>query len=159
MTLDTDGTLALADQHGEAELRGDLEGTLATLAPQPEWEVCGRLYSGTDEVSRFYANLIERVVPGIKGRDLRNRWVTLAGVVNEVFLDVMLSDGVVKRYATIAVMTFDGDKVKSLYFDPELANFILDLVHPEGVPRREVADGHGVTTTIGEDLVSGSHTP
>lgn len=100
----------LGTRHAEIEARGDLEGTLATLVPDPVYEFwpMGWTMTGMDQVRRYYEHLMGWFVPHTRGYTLIEEWVTRTSVAQEYSIDVEVDTGLVETHRVIGVLFCDG---------------------------------------------------
>ena len=98
--------------HEVAELEGDLEATLATLTPDPHYELAtlGWAIDGRDAVRETY----ERILPGAQKWDIAAEKRVHA-----------VADNTLLREAFVSFNTPEGERLTGLYmvvmaFDPEL---------------------------------------
>jgi hypothetical protein len=98
--------------HEKAELEGDLEATLATLTPEPQYELAslGWAINGMNAVRETY----QRILPGAQ------KWDIAAEARGYTW-----GENTLVREAHVSFNTVDGERVTGLYmvvmaFDPEL---------------------------------------
>jgi hypothetical protein len=123
--------IAIAKAHAEAEGRGDLETTLATLEPDPLYELqpVGRALRGLDAARAYYEHFFARFRPRIVSYRLRSEWVNDEGVGQEYEIVLRAADGAVERHPVIGILTFGkealsgervyaGERLLRLMFGP-----------------------------------------
>jgi len=100
--------VAIARTHAEAEGRNDLATTLATLEPEPVYELqpVGRVMRGMDAARRYYAYFFASFRPLVRGFELRGEWVNDEGVGQEYLLTLRTRDGGSERHHVIGILTF-----------------------------------------------------
>ncbi|MGO9059989.1 MAG: hypothetical protein ACLQU2_21805 [Candidatus Binataceae bacterium] len=98
----------VAHAHAVAEGSGDLETTLATLEPDPVYELqpAGRLLRGMDAVRSYYENFFTNFQPLVESYDLRSEWVTDEGVGQEYVIHLRLPDGSREHHGIIGILLF-----------------------------------------------------
>ena len=98
----------LARAHAAAEGSGDLETTLATLEPDPVYELQpeGRVLRGMDAVRGYYEHFFTQFQPLVESYDLRGEWVTEEGVGQEYMIHLRLPDGRKEDHAIIGILLF-----------------------------------------------------
>ena len=100
--------VAIARAHAEAEGRNDLATTLATLEPEPVYELqpVGRVMRGMDAARRYYEHFFASFRPQVRGFELRSEWVNAEGVGQEYLLTLRTADGGSERHPVIGILTF-----------------------------------------------------
>jgi hypothetical protein len=121
----------LLDRHMHAELDADLEGLMATLAPNPIWgPPVGDHIEGREAIREHYAATL--VKGRFEARRLRS-WCDedRQEAVSEYVVGVNLDDGKKVEFPVIAIVAFEGDLMKSecLYYDQFQRP--VDLLPPE----------------------------
>lgn len=103
-----DELIAIARAHAEAEGRNDLAATLATLEPDPVYELqpVGRVMRGADAARRYYEHFFAYFRPLIAGYELRSEWVNDEGVGQEYVITLRAPDGGLERHHVIGILTF-----------------------------------------------------
>ncbi len=103
-----DEMIELAHAHAAAEGSGDLDATLATLEPDPVYELQpeGRVLRGMDAVRRYYDHFFTQFQPMVEGYEMRSEWVTDEGVGQEYIVHVRLPDGRREDHAIIGILVF-----------------------------------------------------
>jgi hypothetical protein len=111
MGLSRQELIAIARVHAAVETDGDLEATMATLDPDPVYELqpIGLMLRGTDSIRSFYQYLMEHLLPRVVGANLRSEWVGDDGLAQEYTIDVSMPSGEVECHALIGVLVF-GDR-------------------------------------------------
>jgi hypothetical protein len=122
---------ALLLAHETAEIQNDLEGTVATLADNPQYELptVGWKLEGLEAVREFYKRTLgpmnERAVSARK----RVHGIAPNTLCREAHLTLVLDgEEVVCNYS--AVIVLDGDRIagERLYTDPFLAGIFADAL-------------------------------
>ena len=92
---------AIAHRHAAAEAEGDLAATLATLEPEPVYELypVGLRMTGLPLARRYYEHFFAHVAPRIAGYEMLGEWINEQGVLQEYRVSVRYDDG---RCATSA---------------------------------------------------------
>ena len=100
--------IEIAHAHAAAEGSGDLDTTLATLEPDPVYELQpeGRVLHGMDAVRRYYEHFFSQFQPLVESYDLRGEWVTGEGVGQEYMIHLRLPDGRREDHAIIGILLF-----------------------------------------------------
>jgi hypothetical protein len=100
--------VALARAHAAAEGSGDMEGTLATLEPDPCYELqpVGLAFRGMPAARLFYMHFFSRFQPLIAGYELLSEWVGDGGVAQEYRIDLRFPDGREESHRVIGILTF-----------------------------------------------------
>ena len=86
--------VALALAHARSETGNDIEATLATLDPDPVYELqpVGRVMRGMPAARRYYEHFFAVFRPLVRGFELRSEWVTDAGVGQEYVITLATPD-------------------------------------------------------------------
>jgi hypothetical protein len=100
--------IAVARAHAAAEARDDLAATLATLDPEPVYELqpVGRVLRGMAAARRYYEHFFPRFRPLVAGYELRGEWVTDEGLGQEYVITLRVPGGGSERHAVIGILTF-----------------------------------------------------
>lgn len=108
MRLSREKGIEIAHAHADAEARGDLAATLATLDPEPvyEFQPGGRTIRGMEPVRAYYDNFFKSFQPKIASFELRSEWVTDEGLGQEFWLDVRTPEGSVERHCVMGILLF-----------------------------------------------------
>lgn len=103
--------VAIARAHAEAEGRDDLATTLATLEPEPVYELqpVGRVLRGMDAARCYYDHFFAHFRPLVRGYALRAEWVTPEGVGQEYRIDLRTPDRGDESHHVIGILTFGED--------------------------------------------------
>ena len=130
--------VAIARAHAEAEGRNDLATTLATLEPEPVYELqpVGRVMRGMDAARCYYDYFFASFRPLVRSFELRSEWVDEHGVGQEYLITLRTPDGDTERHPVIGILTFgrealSGERVWAserllrLMFGP-----VFDLTEP-----------------------------
>lgn len=108
MALTLEEGIALARAHAEAERNGDLTATLATLEPDPLYELfpIGRAFRGMSATRVYYDHFFAHFRALARGSELHSEWVSPHGVAQEYTLRVHHPDGGDERHRVVAIFTF-----------------------------------------------------
>ena len=100
--------IALARRHAAAERDGDMQTTLATLEPDPVYELqpVGRMLRGMDAARRYYEHFFTRFRPLVEASERRGEWVTDEGVGLENVIHLRLPDGTREVHGVIGILVF-----------------------------------------------------
>ena len=103
--------IELARRHASSEGAGDLLDTLATLEPEPVYELwpVGLAFRGMAAARLFYDHFFAHFQPLIAGYELLREWVTDEGVGQEYRIDLRFPDGREESHRVIGVLTFGRD--------------------------------------------------
>lgn len=103
-----DELVAIARAHAEAEGRNDIATTLATLEPDPVYELqpVGRVMRGMAAARCYYDHFFAHFRPLIAGYELRGEWINDEGVGQEYVITVRTPDGGAERHHVIGILTF-----------------------------------------------------
>jgi hypothetical protein len=126
-----DELIAIARAHAEAEGRNDLATTLATLEPEPVYELqpAGRVMRGMDAARCYYQHFFARFRPLVSGYELRGEWVNQEGLGQEYVIALRMPDGDSERHHVIGILSFGtqalsgervyaGERLLRLMFGP-----------------------------------------
>jgi SnoaL-like protein len=129
MAISPKEMIALVTEHQEAERLGDLERTMATLAPNPVYDMVpfGTHFEGEEATRNFYVELFAGGIEGFEYEQL-GIWVNDSGVIREDYVQLHglteyfgfeLQKPSDASFRTITVFPFEGDKIKGerSYFD------------------------------------------
>jgi len=108
LAMNRDEMIALARRHAAAERNGDMATTLATLEPDPlyELEPVGRVLRGMDAARRYYEHFFGTFRSFIEASERLAEWVTDAGMGLENVLHLRLRDGSRERHRVIGILVF-----------------------------------------------------
>lgn len=100
--------VAIAHAHAEAEGRNDMATTLATLEPDPVYELqpVGRVVRGMDGARCYYEHFFANFRPLVRGYELRGEWVTEQSVGQEYRIDLTTPDRGRESHYVIGILTF-----------------------------------------------------
>ena len=103
--------IELARRHASSEGAGDLQDVLATLEPDPTYELwpVGRAFRGMPAARRFYEHFFANFQPLIAGYELLREWVTDEGVGQEYRIELRFPDGREESHRVIGVLGFGRD--------------------------------------------------
>ncbi len=106
--------VAIAKAHAEAEGRNDLAGTLATLEPEPVYELqpVGRALRGMAAARLYYDHFFAHFRPLVLGYELRSEWVTDAALGQEYTITLRGPGGAPEHHAVIGILTL-GERALS----------------------------------------------
>lgn len=136
-------------EHEKAELEYDIDATMATLVPNPHFELCfmGLAVDGWDAVREMYSRML------VRGAEERN--------IQADARIVMAGDNHIVREALVSFDNDEGKRVTGLYnvvveFDPELKKIkgermYGDLTYAQfmsGVVGEDIAKVTGVTEIV-----------
>jgi hypothetical protein len=109
-----DELTAIARAHAAAEGRNDLAATLATLEPEPLYELqpVGRVMRGMAAARCYYEHFFAHFRPLVVDHALRGEWVTGEGLGQEYTITLAAPDGRVERHPVIGILTF-GERALS----------------------------------------------
>jgi hypothetical protein len=109
MTWTVDDMHALGSKHAGLEARGDLEATMATLVPDPVYELwpIGLRMQGESQVRAYYEHLLGRFVPMTVGYKLLDEWVNENSVSQEYDIEVAV-DGAPEKHRVIGILFREG---------------------------------------------------
>jgi hypothetical protein len=104
----------IARAHAAAEARDDLATTLATLEPEPVYELqpVGRVLRGMATARLYYDHFFASFRPAVAGYELRGEWVNDEGLGQEYVITVRGAGGALERHAVIGILTF-GERALS----------------------------------------------
>ena len=133
-----DELVAIARAHAEAEGRGDFATTLATLEPDPMYELqpAGRVLRGMAAARCYYDHFFAHFRPLIAGYELRGEWVNDEGLGQEYAITVRTPDGGAERHHVIGILTFGANALSGerVYAGERLLRLMLgpawDLSEP-----------------------------
>jgi len=124
----------VAEAHARAEAEGDRVTTLATLAPDPVYELhpCGLRMRGMEMARRYYDYYFELFMPRVEGFELLAEWAGQDGVAQEYALAIRPGqepDSVGGRFRVIGILfgNEDGSLLagERLYGDPVFLRELL----------------------------------
>src|SRR5512143_2816289 len=95
MALTPEQGLVIARAHAAAERHGDIVATLATLDPDPLYELLpvGRVMRGMAAARRYYEHFFARFRALAVGSELHCEWVNAVGVAQEYTIHLLLAGG------------------------------------------------------------------
>ena len=135
--------VAIARAHAAAEGQGDLATTLATLEPEPVYELqpIGRVMRGLAAARVYYEHFFAQFRPLVRGFELRSEWVTTEGVGQEYVITLRSPTGGSERHHVIGILTFGKEALSGerVYASEPLLRLMLgpafDLTEPlRGTP-------------------------
>ena len=108
-----DRLVAIAHEHAAAEGRGDMEATLATLEPNPVYELqpAGLTFSGMAAARRCYEHFFAEFLPLDATSEMKGEWLTEEGLGQEYVIDLRLPDGHTERHNVIGILLFGTDRL------------------------------------------------
>jgi hypothetical protein len=131
---DVDALVHVARAHAHAEAAGDLDGTLATLDPDPTYELLpmGVTLRGRDFVRAYYQRFFTECMPRFVGYELRNEWVMDDGLGQEYRVETPPPDGP-RPHDILGILTFGDHGLLSgerLYASDEMLRFLFGPLLP-----------------------------
>jgi hypothetical protein len=130
--------IEMARAHAAAEGSGDLETTLATLEPEPVYELQpeGRVLRGMEAVRRYYDYFFTEFQPMVESYDLRSEWISDDGVGQEYMIHLRLPDGRKEDHAIIGILLFGKTKLagERLWLGERLARLMMGPVYDSAAP-------------------------
>lgn len=126
--------IALAHRHGEAEMANDLAGTLATLDPDPVFQLLpiGLQFSGMDNVRRYYEHFLGTVTPRFDPARMKARgeWVGPTGLAQEYSLHYRYPDGRERDFVIEGIILFGRERLagERIYACDELLRIMFEPV-------------------------------
>ncbi len=129
---------AIAHRHAAAETEGDLAATLATLEPDPVYELypVGLRMTGLPLARRYYAHFFARVAPRIAGYEMLGEWINELGVLQEYRVSVGYEQAPARDFRIMGLLRF-GDSAlagERLYADTEILRILFEPVWGELEP-------------------------
>jgi hypothetical protein len=97
--------LELGTRHAQLEASCDINGTLATMIPEPVYEFfpVGLRMAGADKVRRYYVHLLHEFVPNTTA-SLIEEWVSERSVAQEYEI-IWDPDGKAEPHRVIGILT------------------------------------------------------
>jgi hypothetical protein len=131
---DVDALVEVARAHAHAEAMGDLDGTLATLDPEPVYELLpmGVTLGGHEFVRTYYERFFTECMPRFVGYELRNEWVMDDGLGQEYRVEMTTPDGA-QVHDILGILTFGDHGLLSgerLYASDEMLRFLFGPLLP-----------------------------
>jgi hypothetical protein len=131
---DLDALADVARAHAHAEAMGDLDRTLATLDPDPVFELLpmGVTLSGREFVRAYYERFFTECMPRVVGYELRSEWLMDDGLGQEYRVDVATPDGP-RRHDILGILTFGDQGLLSgerLYASDDMLRFLFGPLLP-----------------------------
>jgi hypothetical protein len=132
---DLDALAGVARAHARAEAMGDLTGTLATLDPNPTYELLpmGVTLAGADFVRAYYERFFTECMPHFVGYELRTEWVMDDGLGQEYRVEIDTGAGP-RRHDILGILTFGDHGLLSgerLYAGDDLLRFLFGPFLPD----------------------------
>jgi hypothetical protein len=129
---------AIAHRHAAAETEGDLAATLATLEPDPVYELypVGLRMTGLPLARRYYAHFFAHVAPRIAGYEMLGEWINELGVLQEYRVSVGYEQAPARDFRIMGLLRF-GDSAlagERLYADTEILRILFEPVWGELEP-------------------------
>jgi hypothetical protein len=129
---------AIAHRHAAAETEGDLAATLATLEPDPVYELypVGLRMTGLPLARRYYAHFFAHVAPRIAGHEMLGEWINELGVLQEYRVSVGYEQAPARDFRIMGLLRF-GDSAlagERLYADTEILRILFEPVWDELEP-------------------------
>jgi hypothetical protein len=137
MSRDEKVQVALA--HAAAESDGDLERTLATLDPEPVYELqpVGLEVRGMDGARAYYEYFFANFLPLVESYELRSEWLNDEGLGQEYVMMVRdPASGEVRPHPIIGILLFGetGLAGERLYASDALLELMFGPVYGLAVP-------------------------
>lgn len=101
--------LRLGTKHADLEARRDLEGVMATLVDEPEYEFwpAGLKMSGAAQVRRYYEHLFDFFIPRTKSYELIAEWASGSAVAQEYEIELEI-DGQPEKHRVVGILQAEG---------------------------------------------------
>lgn len=121
-------------EHEIAELEQDVERTMATLGPNPRYELpaLGYAISGTDAVRETYNRILGYNIERDVAAEMRVHAVAENTLIREAVVSFNMPDGSRRSGTYIVVMSFDAETKKiigeRMYMDPHFAEYMSDQI-------------------------------
>lgn len=125
----------LIEEHISAEMECDLERTMATLGPAPEYEFCGVPLSGTETIRRFYSAVFADLIPRITGIEPRAQMLASNLLIDEAWMSLSFPDRSSVRWSFCALVQYEDGRIKGervYYADSEAAAYFRDWMAARG---------------------------
>ena len=108
MGLTREELLEIARRHANSEAERDMATTLATLDPDPAYELqpVGLVFRGMPAVRRYYEHFFASFQPMIQGYTMRSEWRNDEGLGQEYRIDLRLPDGRTESHHVIGILLF-----------------------------------------------------
>ena len=114
-TLTNEQMLALSKRHVEQEMKGSVEGTMATVCPDPYYELypMGFRIVGRAAVTEMYRRMLVAPI-GLQPIQWATRKFSVGpeGIFSEDEAQIRDTDGTVRRVAAVSVYSFEGELLK-----------------------------------------------
>lgn len=138
MSTTLEELVAIARAHAAAERRGDMEATLATLEPDPLYELLpvGRAFRGLDAARRYYDHFFASFRPLARGSEMHSEWANEKGVAQEYTIHLRLPDGSTESHRLVAILTFGEHKLSGerVYADDRLLRLMFGPAYETASP-------------------------
>jgi hypothetical protein len=104
-----DDMYRLGTKHAQLEARRDLEGVMATLVAEPEYEFwpAGLRMSGAAQVRRYYEHLFSWFIPRTISHELIAQWASVSAVAQEYRIDLDI-DGARESHRVVGILYATG---------------------------------------------------
>lgn len=126
---------AIAHRHASAESAGDLAATMATLEPEPVYELypIGLVMRGRSLAQRYYEHFFAEVARRIVGYELLGEWVNELGLLQEYNVRVSCDDARVRAFRVVGLLKFGAHALagERLYADTEFLRILFAPVWGE----------------------------
>lgn len=143
MSASLEERIAIARAHAAAERRGDMEATMATLEPDPLYELLpvGRAFRGSDAARRYYEHFFTSFRPLARSSELHSEWANETGVAQEYTIHLRFGDGREERHRLVAILTFGESKLagERVYADDRLLRLMFGPAYDLASPIAELA--------------------
>src|SRR5262249_34969522 len=139
LAMNRDEMIALARRHVAAERTADMARTLATLEPDPLYELqpVGRMLRGMDAARRYYEHFFGTFRSFIEASERLAEWVTDEGMGLENVLHLRLPDGSRERHRVMGILVFGqtGLAGERVWGSERLLRLMLGPVYGSSLPR------------------------
>jgi hypothetical protein len=125
--------------HAAAEANGNLEATLATLEPDPVYELqpAGLVLRGMDNARAYYEYFFPNFLPTVESYEVRAEWVNDVGVAQEYVINVRPPDTqTVESHHLIGILVFGTTALagERLYGSERIFRLLFGRVYDLAVP-------------------------
>lgn len=128
---------AVARAHAEAEGRGDLHGTLATLEGEPVYELfpVGKRMRGMDTARRYYEHFFANVAPRLDPAKMtvHGEWLGDTGATLEYTVVYRHPDGREQPFRILGILTYGEEALtgERVYADEDLLRIMFAPIWDE----------------------------
>lgn len=138
MPLTQEQRIALAHRHAQAESDADVEGTLATMEPDPAYYFfpAGRKFTGMANTRRFYEGFVSHFKPRIRDVVFHGEAISETGAFQEYTLALECDDGIVRQYRILGILVFGDNAIagERMYADDALFRLLAGPMWEELEP-------------------------